>query len=255
MRSGCSIKGMLRIGGEEYADENGGVGLATLRAAARPHRQRRRRLRLPGQERQAAAAVVHRPGTSREILAALKRRRGPRPDAPRLQGPALVVAVRSARDQCCTSRRPPAGRVQRQGLPHLARHRLRRGRPRRVTARRARGPARERAIVRAVADTAGRLGNTPAVCRASYIDPASDRSATAPARRSAGPRPPRRPAKSRPLADSQAPMAGLRPAPGAAGVQPRPVQRVADLGRPDQPGYPLPSGARRVETGGLLGTA
>ena len=36
--------------------------------------------------------------------------------------------------------------------------------------------------------------------------------------------------------------------------EPHAVQRVADFGGPDQPGYPLPGGDHRVETGGLLET-
>ena len=59
-----------------------------------------------------------------------------------------------------------------QGLPHLERDRAGRG-------RRSPSPAvaagsktgRERAITRAVKEVAHYLGNTPAVCRASYIDP------------------------------------------------------------------------------------
>ena len=65
----------------------------------------------------------------------------------------------------------PARGTHREGLPHLERHGAHR--------RRARGggrggppqTGRKRAIARAIKEIAHYLGNTPAVCRASYIDP------------------------------------------------------------------------------------
>ena len=64
-----------------------------------------------------------------------------------------------------------AGRrgVHGQGLPHLARHRARRGRAGAAEAPSSKGGrARDPRAVKRVAE---RLGNTPAVCRSSYIDP------------------------------------------------------------------------------------
>ena len=167
----CAVRlldqGMLRIGGEEYADENGGVGLATLE---------RRHVRIDD-----GAVVFDYPGKSgkqqlhsftdpavREILAALKRRRGPDPTLLAYRG-ARWVAVRS--DEINAYIKATAGDefsakdFRTWHATVFAAVALAESPP---AASRA---ARERAIVGAVAETAERLGNTPAVCRASYIDP------------------------------------------------------------------------------------
>ena len=62
-------------------------------------------------------------------------------------------------------------RLLRQGLPDLERDRAGRGRPRGLRRGAATKTGRKRAIKRAVKEVAHYLGNTPAVCRASYIDP------------------------------------------------------------------------------------
>ena len=63
-------------------------------------------------------------------------------------------------------------RLLRQGLPDLERDRARGGRARRLRPRpRHARPRASGAITRAIKETAHYLGNTPAVCRASYIDP------------------------------------------------------------------------------------
>ena len=104
----------------------------------------------------------------REILAALKRRRGPDPTLLAYRG-ARWVAVRS--DEINAYIKATAGDefsakdFRTWHATVFAAVALAESPP---AASRA---ARERAIVDAVAETAERLGNTPAVCRASYIDP------------------------------------------------------------------------------------
>ena len=74
--------------------------------------------------------------------------------------------------------RRDGARVHRQGLPHLGRDahlRLRprprgRGRSRRSIAAAPKKEVRKR-VVEAVKETAAELGNTPAVCKSSYIEP------------------------------------------------------------------------------------
>ena len=62
-------------------------------------------------------------------------------------------------------------RLHREGLPHLDRRRCSPRWRSRSPGGRASRTARKRAITRAVKEVAHYLGNTPAVCRASYIDP------------------------------------------------------------------------------------
>ena len=129
-------------------------------------------LRLPGQER--PARVTGRRSTTR-VRAIVAGAQAP----PRRRRRSCSPTRRAAAGRRAVGRhqRVPQGgdgrRLLRQGLPHLERDRARRGRARRL--RRGRAPtktARKRAV--SPRDQGGRrsyLGNTPAVCRASYIDP------------------------------------------------------------------------------------
>jgi hypothetical protein len=100
-----------------------------------------------------------------------------RPRAPGFKDGRSWVDVRST-TSTSTSRRSPA-RISPPRTSHLARDRARRGRARRL--RRAAGSktARERAIAARSKEVAYYLGNTPAVCRASYIRPTGLLTATA----------------------------------------------------------------------------
>ena len=164
-------RGFFRIGSEEYAADNESYGLATLRKDhVRGRGRRRDDLRLPGQERPAAAP--RHPGRARrraggDAQAAARRQSR----AARLQG-ARALARRALRgDQRSTSRRRPGAtsrpRTSAPGTrPMLAAIALG------VSGEVARSPTgRKRAINRAIDEVARYLGNTPAVCRASYIDP------------------------------------------------------------------------------------
>ena len=61
--------------------------------------------------------------------------------------------------------------VQRQGLSHVGRHAARRDGARRARARATRRPRRKRNVATAMRLVAAELGNTPAICRKSYVHP------------------------------------------------------------------------------------
>ncbi len=151
-------------------------GERDLRAGddAQAARDRERRRRSPSTTRpRAASAACSRSSIprSREVVRALKRRRGGGDELLAYRDGRRWRDVKSRRHQ----RLREGGRrrrLQRQGLPHLERDRAGGGgaggvRPGRRRPR----PARKRAETRAVKEVARYLGNTPAVCRASYIDP------------------------------------------------------------------------------------
>ena len=163
--------GFFRIGSEEYAVENASYGLATMRKEHvtiedgglmvfdYPAKSGQRRHQGIADERLA------------QIVGALRRRRsgGPELLAYKARRPLARRALRG-------HQRVPQGRDGRrllgEGLPHLERDRARGGGARACRARRRRPRRRASgAINRAVKEVAGYLGNTPAVCRASYIDP------------------------------------------------------------------------------------
>jgi DNA topoisomerase IB len=168
----CAVRlldrGFFRIGGEEYAGENGSYGLATLE---------RRHVTL-GADGVLVFDYVSKAGKRRqqgivdpdvhEVVAALKRRRG---------GGDSLLAYRNGRWGDIR-----AGDVN-EYLRELAGddftakdfrtwHATVLAAVALAVSTAAKSPtARKRAISRAVAEVAGYLGNTPAVCRASYIDP------------------------------------------------------------------------------------
>jgi DNA topoisomerase I len=159
----CAVRlldrGFFRVGGEEYADEHGSYGLATLE---KRHVELRADSVLvfdytakSGKRR--VQAVVD--PEVYDVVAELKRRRGGK----------RLFSIRSADinayikeiaggDFSAKDFRTWHGTV-------LAAVAI-------AVSERAQSPtARKRAISRAVAEVAHYLGNTPAVCRASYIDP------------------------------------------------------------------------------------
>jgi DNA topoisomerase IB len=163
--------GFFRAGGEEYAAENGSYGLATIR---REHVTCRRGEIVfeyagkGGKQREQAVAD----GLVRAVVVALKRRRSP-------AGLDDLLVYRSGRRWHNVSaadindylRESSGGDFTAKDFRTwhatvLAAVGLAVSRPAAETA-----ASRKRAVARVVAEVAGYLGNTPAVARASYIDP------------------------------------------------------------------------------------
>jgi DNA topoisomerase IB len=159
---GCAIRlldrGFFRIGGEEYAEENGSYGLSTLQ---------KRHVTLaeggvlvfdfPAKSGKRRVQAIVDPDVHR-VVAELKRRPGRR-----------LFAIRSADVNAYIKRTIgeefSAKDFRTWHATVLAAVAL-------AVSERATSPTgRKRAISRAVAEVAHYLGNTPAVCRASYIDP------------------------------------------------------------------------------------
>jgi DNA topoisomerase IB len=168
----CAVRlldlGFFRIGGEEYADENGGYGLATLERrhvtvraggvvefdyVSKAGRRRRQDLVDPD---------VH------AVVATLKRRRS---------GGDSLLAYRNGRwvdvhPADVNEYLRAAARDDVTAKDFRTWHATVLAAVGVAVSTDARTPtARKRAVSRAVAEVAGYLGNTPAVCRASYIDP------------------------------------------------------------------------------------
>jgi DNA topoisomerase I len=158
----CAVRlldrGFFRVGGEEYADEHGGYGLATLEKSHvelagngvlvfdYPAKSGKRRLQ----------AVVD--PEVYAVVEALKRRHGRRLFGIRSGEINGYIKETTGGDFSAKDFRTWHGTV-------LAAVAL-------AVSERASSPTgRKRAIARAVGEVAHYLGNTPAVCRASYIDP------------------------------------------------------------------------------------
>ena len=171
----CAVRlldrGFFRIGSEEYTVQNASYGLATMR---------KRHVTLagdgemvfdyPAKSGQRRIQAVVDPVAS-EIVAALKRRRGGGEELLAFKEGRRWRDVRSedinAYIKEATSGATSRPRTSGPGTrPCWRRSRSSVSAP--VAATHA---GRERAIVRAVKEVAHYLGNTPAVCRASYIDP------------------------------------------------------------------------------------
>ena len=158
----CAVRlldrGFFRVGGEEYADGNGSYGLATLE---------KRHVELAGggalvfdyrakSGKRRVQAVVD-PEVYR-VVASLLRRPGKRLFSVRSADVNAYIKEVARGDFSAKDFRTWHGTV-------LAAVAL-------AVSERAESPtARKRAISRAVSEVAHYLGNTPAVCRASYIDP------------------------------------------------------------------------------------
>jgi len=159
---GCAIRlldrGFFRIGSEEYAEENGSYGLATLE-------QRHVELRddgvlvfdFPAKSGKRRVQAIVDPDVHR-VVAELKARPGPRLFRIRSADVNAYIKQAIGAEFSAKDFRTWHGTV-------LAAVAL-------AVSERATSPTgRKRAISRAVAEVAHYLGNTPAVCRASYIDP------------------------------------------------------------------------------------
>ena len=171
----CAVRlldrGFFRVGGEDYAAENESYGLATI------HKKHVKLLKNHGLEfdypaksgKQRVQSIVD--PEIHEIVAQLKRRRGGSPellayrdgrrwrDLKSSDINAYVKEVTGGDFSAKDFRTWNATVLAAVGLAVSG-----------PTAHASKA-ARKRAINRAVKETAGYLGNTPAVCRASYIDP------------------------------------------------------------------------------------
>jgi DNA topoisomerase I len=158
----CAVRlldrGFFRVGGEEYAEGNGSYGLATLES---------RHVELAGDgklvfdyraksgKRQVQAVVdpeVY------ELVAALKRRR--RRTLLGVRSPEINAYIKEHTGGDFSAKDFRTWHATVLAAVALG-----------VSGRAATKTGRQRAITRAVAEVAHYLGNTPAVCRASYIDP------------------------------------------------------------------------------------
>ena len=176
--SGCSPArsrlldlGFFRIGSEDYAEENDTYGLATMRKRHVTVDGRRDQLRLRGQGRPAPGAGVRRPGGGRDR----RERSSAAAAAATSCSPTRTAGAGSTsgpRTSTSTSRRPPAASSPpRTSAPGAAPCWRRSALAVSGAGRRGSKTARKRAKTRAIKEVARYLGNTPAVCRASYIDP------------------------------------------------------------------------------------
>ena len=158
----CAVRlldrGFFRVGGEEYADEHGSYGLATLE---------KRHVRLDG-DGVLVFDYIAKSGKRRlqaivdpdvyEVVESLKQRRGKRLFSIRSADINAYIKEVTGGDFSAKDFRTWHATV-------LAAVAL-------AVSERATSPtARKRAISRAINEVAHYLGNTPAVCRASYIDP------------------------------------------------------------------------------------
>ena len=164
-------RGFFRIGSEQYTVQNESFGLATMR---------KEHVTLDPEHRGMVFDYTAKSGKRRiqgvvdpaafEVVAALKRRRG--------GGPELLAYKNGRRGPTCarptstsTSRTPPATTSRPRTSAPGRRRCWRRSRWRSRARSRPPKTGRKRAVVRAVKEVSHYLGNTPAVCRASYIDP------------------------------------------------------------------------------------
>jgi DNA topoisomerase IB len=160
-------RGMFRIGSEDYAEENGSYGLATLLKEHVTLNGRCMRFRFPaksGQERRQViddAAVL-------PVIRALKRRRGGSPE---------LLAFRAGRRWRDVTSTDINGYLKAATGEDFSAKDFRTWNGTVIAAAALAGEvpetktARKRRVNEAVKGVAFFLGNTPAVCRASYIDP------------------------------------------------------------------------------------
>ena len=169
----CAVRlidlGFFRIGGEQYAEENGSYGLATLRKDhVRVTANGEVELEFVGKSGKLWHRCVAEPEVV-DVVRALKRRRGGGPELLAFRGPGGWVDVRST-DINAFLREVTGGDATAKDFRTWS-----------ATVLAAIGLAvsthattetdRKRAIARVVREVADKMGNTAAVCRASYIDP------------------------------------------------------------------------------------
>ena len=160
-------RGMFRIGSEDYAEQNKSYGLATLLKEHVTLNGTKMRFRFPAKSGQHRDQVIEDPAVL-PVMRALKRRRGGSPE---------LLAFRQARRWVdVTSADINAYLKQATGGDFSAKD-FRTWNGTVIAAAALAGDvpdtkaARKRRVNEAVKGVAFFLGNTPAVCRASYIDP------------------------------------------------------------------------------------
>jgi DNA topoisomerase I len=171
----CAVRlldlGFFRIGGEQYAEENSSYGLATIRKEhVTVHRDGSIELEFPGKSGKLWSRSLAEPEVG-AVVSALKRRRGGGEELLAFKDAtgawvdvksgdinAYLRSVTGGDDTAKDFRTWSATVLAAVGLA--------------VSTYAADSPtARKRAVTRVVKEVAEKLGNTPAVCRASYIDP------------------------------------------------------------------------------------
>jgi DNA topoisomerase IB len=170
----CAVRlldlGFFRIGGEQYAEENQTYGLATMR---KEHVQVGRDGTLTFDYTAKSGKHLHKSLAEPEVgavIAALKRRRGGGEELLAYRGPAgewvdvksgdinaYLRSVTEGDDSAKDFRTWSATVLAAIGLA--------------VSTNAVSDAARKRAVTRVVKEVSEQLGNTPAVCRSSYIDP------------------------------------------------------------------------------------
>jgi DNA topoisomerase-1 len=170
----CAVRlldlGFFRIGGEQYASENSSYGLATLRKEhVSVDRAGEITLEFPGKSGQLWQRTLAEPEVC-DVVAALKRRRG---------GDGELLAYRDETGAWVDVKSSDINSYLREVTD--GEHTAKDFRTWSATvlaaiglavSTHARSPtARKRAVTRVVREVADKLGNTPAVCRSSYIDP------------------------------------------------------------------------------------
>jgi DNA topoisomerase IB len=170
----CAVRlldlGFFRIGGEQYAAENSSYGLATLRKEhVRVDRQGEITLEFPGKSGKLWQRTLAEPEVC-AVVSALKRRRGGDDELLAYQNDSgtwvdvksgdingYLREVTGGDDTAKDFRTWSATVMAAVGLA--------------VSTHAVSATARQRAVTRVVKEVADKLGNTPAVCRSSYIDP------------------------------------------------------------------------------------
>jgi DNA topoisomerase IB len=170
----CAVRlldlGFFRIGGEQYAEENQTYGLATMR---KEHVHVARNGTLTFDYTAKSGKHLHKSLAEPEVgavIAALKRRRGGGEEVLAYRGPsdewidvksadinAYLRTVTDGDDSAKDFRTWSATVLAAIGLA--------------VSTNAVTESARKRAVTRVVKEVSEQLGNTPAVCRSSYIDP------------------------------------------------------------------------------------
>jgi DNA topoisomerase IB len=169
----CAVRlldiGMFRIGSEEYADDEGGLGLATIRKDHVSVRAEGLEFDYPAKGGARRVQVIDDP-SSRELVRKLRRRRGGGPELLAYREGRRWRALRSADINDFLKQELgdefSAKDFRTWNATVIASVALA------ADGRGARSPtARKRAIKRAVRAAAEVLGDTPAVARRAYIDP------------------------------------------------------------------------------------
>jgi DNA topoisomerase IB len=167
----CAVRlldrGFFRIGGEEYAEENESYGVATVRREHVSVSGGEAIFDFPAKSGQRRVQSIRDPAALRAIEA-MRRRRG---------GPEDLLAFKDGGHWRDVRSTDVNDYIQRHAGEEFSAKDFRTWNGTVLAAVALSGdpppgrPARERAIREAVAEVAELLGNTPAVCRASYIDP------------------------------------------------------------------------------------